>query len=130
MFRNPMFSRFLFAVAALVLVVFASTSPASAQRVRQTPKERAQHLKDILTLTDDQTAAVQAIYEKSDADMKSAVDDAKSTGKSRRNIMRDINSRTQASINELLNDDQKGKFADFNKKRAESQERPSRRPQN
>jgi len=130
MFRSLMYSRIMLAVAAVVLIVIASTNPASAQRVRQTPKERAQHLKDILSLTDDQTAAVQAIYEKSDADMKSASDDAKATGKSRRNIMRDINSKTQASINELLTDDQKGKFADFNKKRAESQARPPRRPQN
>jgi len=130
MSRSLMYSRIVLVIAAVALVLFASASPASAQRIRQTPKDRAQHLKDILSLTDDQTAAVQAIYEKSDTDLKSAADDAKATGKSRRNIMREINARTQASINQLLTDDQRGKLADFNKKRSESQPRPSRRPQN
>ncbi|HUL44977.1 MAG TPA: hypothetical protein VLY03_11555 [Bacteroidota bacterium] len=130
MFRHAMYSRTLLILATLSLVILTGMNTASAQRVRQTPQDRAQHLKDLLSLTDDQTASVQAIYEKADVDMKAAADSAKATGASMRNVMRGINARTNASINQLLTDDQKSKFAEFQKKRGESQGRSPRRPQN
>ena len=110
-------------VVMVGLMISLSSVVANAQRVQQTPQNRAQHLKEALSLTDEQTAQVQAIYENSQKEMSSLSDSLKGNGKSMRQGRRDIMDKADASILQILTDDQKTKFAELKKTRTESQPR-------
>ena len=110
-------------VVMVGLMISLSSFVASAQRVQQTPTNRAQHLKESLSLTDEQTAQVQAIYENSQKEMSAVSDSLKGNGKSMRQARREIMDKADKQIEQLLTDDQKTKFAELKKKRTESQPR-------
>ncbi|HMD13859.1 MAG TPA: hypothetical protein VKI62_04475 [Bacteroidota bacterium] len=111
----------MFAIVALMISL--SSFIANAQRVQQTPQNRAQHLKESLSLTDEQTAQVQTIYENSQKEMSGLSDSLKGNGKSMRQARRDIMDKADKQIVQLLTDDQKTKFAELKKTRTESQPR-------
>ena len=110
-------------VVMVGLMISLSSVVAMAQRVQQTPKNRAQHLKESLSLTDEQTAQVQTIYENSQKEMSAVSDSLKGNGKSMRQARRDIMDKADKQIEQLLTDDQKTKFAELKKTRTESQPR-------
>ena len=105
------------------LMISLSSFVANAQRVQQTPQNRAQHLKESLSLTDEQTAQVQTIYENSQKEMSALSDSLKGNGKSMRQGRRDIMDKANKQIEQILTDDQKTKFAELKKTRTESQPR-------
>jgi len=105
------------------LMISLSSFVANAQRVQQTPQNRAQHLKESLSLTDEQTAQVQTIYENSQKEMSALSDSLKGNGKSMRQGRRDIMDKANKQIEQILTDDQKTKFAELKKSRTESRPR-------
>lgn len=110
-------------VVMVGLMISLSSVVANAQRVQQTPQNRAQHLKESLSLTDEQTAQVQTIYENSQKEMSAVSDSLKGNGKSMRQARRDIMGKADKQIEQILTDDQKTKFAELKKTRTESQPR-------
>ena len=100
-------------VVMVGLMISLSSVVANAQRVQQTPQNRAQHLKESLSLTDEQTAQVQTIYENSQKEMSAVSDSLKGNGKSMRQARRDIMGKADKQIEQILTDDQKTKFAEL-----------------
>lgn len=84
---------------------------AFAQRQRMAPEERAKMLKDSLTLSDEQTTKVTALYK----EQQDAMMDAFQSGE--RGKAAEIMQKTDEKIAKLLNDDQKKKYEQMIKNR-------------
>lgn len=119
---NPLKTGIIF--AGLLLLWMAGTGVASAQPGRMSPKERAERLKDQLSLSDSQVVAVTKIYEESQQQMSKAFADSTADRQSRREMMTKIMGATDTRIDSLLTDEQKTKFAEIKKAR---QNRPGGR---
>ena len=120
------FFKIFFTLASLFLL-FISTQHGFAQRGRQTPEERAQRLKEQLSLTDSQTVLVTAIYKQSQQDMSAKMDSLKSDDpQARRQLMRETMDKSDADVQKILTDDQKKKFDELKKQRQQMFQRRNR----
>ncbi len=95
MFKVVVFSLFVFSIS------FASINA----QTRRTPKERAQILKDQLSLTDSQTTKIENIYTAADKKFQES-----RQGNFDRTIFRALMDSTNTEIKKLLNDKQKDEF--------------------
>src|SRR6266849_38626 len=98
-----------------------------AQRGKQSPQDRAQRLKEYLSLTDEQTANVTAIYENAQKEISANAPGARGDRDAQRQTMRNIMGKADSQIDQLLTDTQKTKYAEWKKKRGGMTPRMDRR---
>ncbi len=95
-------------IFVLSLFVFVISFASINAQIRRTPKERAQMLKDQLSLTDSQTTKIENIYIAADKKFQES-----SQGNFDRSKFRAIMDSTNIELKTLLNDKQKDAFDKF-----------------
>jgi len=113
-------------VVVLVGIFIVSSSSLVAQGMRVTPQERADSLKVRLSLTDKQTEQVVKIYEQQQLDFEKARNASSGDREAMRAAMTKIVQKTDAKIEELLDEKQMKKYEAFKKERMERMQQ--RRP--
>jgi protein CpxP len=113
-------------VVVLVGIFIVSSSSLVAQGMRVTPQERADSLKVRLSLTDKQTEQVVKIYEQQQLDFEKARNASSGDREAMRAAMTKIMQKTDAKIEELLDEKQMKKYEAFKKERMERMQQ--RRP--
>jgi aldehyde:ferredoxin oxidoreductase len=97
----------LLLVVACVVMMFGTLS---AQGMRMSPEERANALKDSLSLDSVQTKQVVAIYKESQQAMMNAFQSSSGDREAMRGTMQEITKKADDKVKALLNDGQKKKF--------------------
>jgi protein CpxP len=113
-----------FSVVVLLLAGSLSLSHAQ-QRMRMTPEQRADRLKDSLALSDDQVGKVLAIFKESDTKREDAFAAAGDDRDARMSAMRKIMDETDTKIESVLTDSQKSKYEEMKKQRVQGFQRRS-----
>jgi protein CpxP len=113
-----------FSLAVLLLAGSLSLSHAQ-QRMRMTPEQRADRLKDSLALSDDQVGKVLAIFKESDTKREDAFAAAGDDRDARMSAMRKIMDETDTKIESVLTDSQKAKYEAIKKQRMQGFQRRS-----
>jgi hypothetical protein len=122
--------RLLVSLMSFAVLLFLSLSPAGAQqRMRLTPEQRAARLKDSLALNDDQVAKVVTIYQDADKQREEAFSSAGDDRDARMAAMRKVMDDTDAKVESVLTGDQKTKYDDMKKQRAQGGQGFRKRPE-
>jgi len=106
-------------VPMFLFVLVTGGSATYAQRVQLSAEERATRLKDSLSLSDEQTAAVVKIYQEVDQKRQDLFNSTSGDRQERMNAMRGLAEQTDQKIRALLTSDQKTKYDDMRKHRQE-----------
>ena len=101
------------------VLLFLTASSVCAQPMMRTPAERAQQLKERLSLTEEQTIAVEIIFEERQKETKAKLDSLMGDREAMRAFMTGQAATTDKEIEELLNEDQKKKYEELKKERRE-----------
>jgi len=100
-----------------LLFAGVSVSPVLAQRMRLSPEERTQQLKDTLGLNEEQAGKILAIYKDADKQRQQLFDTAPDDRDARMAAMRSLGEKTDAKIEALLTPEQKAKYQEIVKQR-------------
>ncbi len=100
-------------------LLFFAASSLWAQPMMRTPAERAQQLKERLSLTEEQTIAVEIIFEERQKETTAKLDSLMGDREAMRAFMTGQAVKTDKEIGELLNEDQKKKYEELKKERRE-----------
>lgn len=104
------------AVAMLVLFIIQTAALAQPPS-RMLPEERVAELKNELGLNDEQVAAITKIFQAQDEEMRKMFESAAGDRSAMREAMMQKRKETDEKIIPLLNDEQKAKYAEFQKQR-------------
>ena len=105
-----------------VVMAFIGIQPVFAQRMQMSPEQRAQRLKDSLSLKDDQAAGVLKIFQEMDQRRKDLFSSESSDRQSRMEAMRSLMDTTDARIEALLTAEQKTKYDAMKAQRLQRQQ--------
>jgi Spy/CpxP family protein refolding chaperone len=90
------------------------------RRPQQSPEERANHMKEALGLTDEQTSKILAIYQKAAESGKAIREDAAASADDKKSKFEALMKSTREEVGAVLTAEQKEKFqAEMAKRRAE-----------
>jgi Spy/CpxP family protein refolding chaperone len=98
---------------------FLAASSLSSQPMMRTPAERAQQLKERLSLTEEQAIAVEIIFEERQKEVSAAMDSLMGDRDAMRAFLTDQAAKTDKEIEGLLNAEQKKKYEELKKERRE-----------
>ncbi len=119
-------------ILTVCLLISLSSAMLSAQPrggMMMTPEERAKQLKERLSLTDEQTTKVMAIFETSLKQMMDKMPELMGDREAMRKAMTEMTAKNDKEIERLLTKEQAKKFAEFKKEREQMiQRRMQRRP--
>jgi hypothetical protein len=113
--EDPMKQRFLLSLCLLVL----ATASLWSQPTMRTPAERASQLKERLSLTEEQTIAVEIIFEERQKEVAAKMDSLRGDREAMRAFMMGEIVKTDKEIEALLSDEQKTKYEALKKERRE-----------
>jgi Spy/CpxP family protein refolding chaperone len=99
-------------------LVFAAVSLWS-QPMMRTPAERAKQLQELLSLSEEQTIAVEIIFEERQKEVSAKMDSLMGDREAMRAFLAGQAAKTDKEIEELLNAEQKKKYEEFKKERRE-----------
>ncbi len=119
------FVRFLVQGLSAAVLIVALTGLASAQMMRMTPEERANRLKDSLSLSPKQTDQVKAIFEDNQKAMQEIFQSGIEDRDSMRVVMQAQMKKTDENIAKLLTPEQKTKYEEMIKNRPQWGRRPA-----
>ncbi|MEW6006000.1 MAG: hypothetical protein AB1695_11870 [Stygiobacter sp.] len=108
-----------------VLLILFTASALLAQPTRSTPEERAQQLKEQLSLSDDQTEKVTTILIESEKKREAIFDETDGDRKVMRSKMVSLMKETDKKIDALLTNDQKEKYDELKKERRQQMKQRS-----
>lgn len=112
-----------FALGLIFAALLISANTVYSQDFKKSPEERAQKraekLKEKLSLTDDQYKQVYDAFLSQSQQMKSLKEAGEQDKTARREKMKSIRQNTDATVNGLLNSDQKTKYDQLKKERKE-----------
>jgi Spy/CpxP family protein refolding chaperone len=100
-------------------LLFLAASSLWAQPMMRTPAERARQLKERLFLTEEQTIAVEIIFEERQKEVTAKMDSLMGDREAMRAFMTSQAAKTDEEIEGLLNEDQKKKYEELKKERRE-----------
>jgi len=109
----------------LSLFLFLAVSSTWSQPMMRTPAERARQLMERLSLTEEQTIAVEIIFEERQKETTAKMDSLMGDREAMRAFMSRQAAKTDKEIEEILTTEQKKKYEDFKKERRER--RPGQR---
>lgn len=109
-----------FIAAALFLLVNITSAQ---QMMRRSPKERAQNLKEQLSLNDDQTKKVEKIFAEQDSTLREKIDNSSAGRGEAREFMRETMDKADKEIMKLLDENQKEAYEKIRQERMQRRER-------
>ncbi|MEX1138105.1 MAG: hypothetical protein WEF53_02010 [Bacteroidota bacterium] len=98
---------------------FLSTASLWSQPMMRTPAERAKQLKERLSLTEEQTIAVEIIFEERQKEATTKRDSLTGNREAMRTFMREQAAKTDKEIESLLTEEQMKKYEELKKERRE-----------
>lgn len=105
-------------LSLFVITLIVSPSLFS-QPMMRTPAERAQQLKERLDLSEEQTIAVEIIFEERQKEAAAKMDSLRGDREAMRSFMMAQMEKTDKEIEELLTPEQKKKYEELKKERRE-----------
>ena len=93
-----------------ILVLMAGCNSEDQFARRRSPKDRAVELRQLLDLTDEQTAAIETIYVEMDKKMAGLRDESEGDRQTMRESFRSLREETDKAIEEVLFEDQREKY--------------------
>jgi len=113
-------------VIPILIGMMVLAQAASAQGMRRSPEERSKQLKEQLTLTDEQTKKVTALYTESQKTVMEKMQEGMGDRDAMRAFMQKENEKLDKEIEKLLTKEQVPKYEEVKKQRQQMRRGPGR----